>query len=214
MSATTARSREQDIARILELTGKPKPPTEKAWLVLTVGLPGSGKSTFCRGLAAATGAVILESDALRAALFETPAHDKDENRRLFDALYGAADVLLRSGVSVIVDATSLRERDRRPAYDVAAADGAGVLVLRFTAPFSVIVERMMLRRERRDSDDRSTAGLAVYARMAETEEPVLREHWKIDTSDAPATEATLQRAIETLTSGRVATRQATGGITT
>jgi hypothetical protein len=62
-----------------------------------------------------------------------------------------------------------------------------------------------------DPDDRSTAGLAVYTRMAETEEPVRREHWEIDTSDAGATESALQRAIETMKRTPAAVRRDTGG---
>jgi predicted kinase len=211
MSVTSARSREQAIARILELAGRAEPTTRKAWLVLTVGLPGSGKSTFCRKLAAATGAVILESDALRAALFATPSHDTEESRQLFEALYGAAGILLHEGVSVIVDATSLRERDRQPAYDTAAEAGAGLLILHFRVPFSVSVERLALRDGRKDPEDRSRAGMAVYTRLAETEQPVLREHWKIDTSDEPGTRAALQRLIETIKPGRPVLRQSTGG---
>ena len=208
----SARSLEQAIARILELTGRPNPPSQQAWLVLTVGLPGSGKSTFCRKLARATGALILESDALRAALFQPATHDKDESRQLFEALYGAARVLLREGASVIVDATNLREPDRRPAYDAAEATSAGLLILHFRVPHRVIAERLALRDRRSDPEDRSAAGMAVYTKMAETEQPVSREHWQIDTSDAESTETALQRAIEILRPRRsTAERQDTGG---
>jgi hypothetical protein len=215
MSVTSVRSHEQAIAQVLDLTGRPKPVSEKPSLVLTVGLPASGKSTFCRALARATGAIILESDALRTSLFPSPAHTKDESRQLFEALYGAARVLLRDGVSVIIDATNLRERDRRRAYEAAEATHAGLLILRFRAPERVIAERLALRDRRLDPEDHSTAGMLVYARMAETEQPVSREHWNIDTSDAPATEAALQRAIEKLRpQGGSATGQNRGGTIT
>src|SRR5258708_2047880 len=38
-------------------------------LILLRGLPGSGKSTFARALAASIGAVVLDKDLVRAALF-------------------------------------------------------------------------------------------------------------------------------------------------
>jgi hypothetical protein len=211
MSVTSAVPRDQAISRILELTTRPAARAEKPWLVVTAGLPASGKSTFGRKLARATGAAVLESDALRTALFGAPTHTKEESHRLFDALYGAAGRLLQDGCSVIVDATNLRERDRERAYAVAEASGAGLLLLHFRAPAAVITERLDRRSSGGDPDDRSTAGLAIYNRMAETEEPIRREHWKIDTSDASATEAALQRAIETLNPIHAAKSRDTGG---
>lgn len=41
-------------------------------LIVMAGLPGTGKSTLARRLAAATGAVVLDKDAVRAALFPPP----------------------------------------------------------------------------------------------------------------------------------------------
>ena len=198
MSVTSALTREQAIARILELTGQPEATGGRPWVVVMVGLPGSGKSTFSRRLASMTGAIVLESDALRAALFETPTHLPDESKQLFEALYGAAHCLVQAGASVIIDATNLREQDRQRAYDLAEVTGAEMLVLHFRVPERIIADRLTKRDSGGDPDDKSKAGLAVYAKLAETEEPVSREHWKIDTSDAAATEAALQRAIETL----------------
>lgn len=198
MSVTSALPREQAIARILELTGAHAAKHHAPWLVVTAGLPGSGKSTFSRRLAKATGAVVLESDELRAVLFGAPVHDRRESTLLFEGLYGAAQGLLLDGVSVIVDATNLRERDREQAYKVAARTGARILVLHFRASEAVTAERLSNRERRCDIEDKSTAGMAVYRRMAETEEPVSRDHWKIDTSDPEATDRALQRAIETL----------------
>ena len=212
MSVTSALPRAQAIARILELTAHPEVTGTRPWLVVTVGLPGSGKSTFARRLARATGAAVLESDGLRRALFPRASHGAAESKQLFDALYGAASRLLEDGVSVVVDATNLRERDRVRAYEVAEGVGVPVLLIHFRAPERVIAERLSKRGAGADPEDSSTAGLSVYMMLAETEEPVTREHWKIDTSDVDATEAALQRAIETLTTQpRPAVGRHTGG---
>src|SRR3954468_3208238 len=40
-------------------------------LVLMAGLPGTGKSTLARAIADRTGAIVLDKDAIRAALFPT-----------------------------------------------------------------------------------------------------------------------------------------------
>ena len=211
MSVTSALPRKQAVARILEQTGRPAAKYEKPWLVLMVGLPGSGKSTFARKLARETGAVILESDALRKALFDAPTHESDESKQLFGAIYDATRLLLESGASVIIDATNLRERDRRPAYDAAAATGVQLLVLHFKAPEAVTAQRLSGRDNHVDPDDQSTAGMGVYARMAETEEPLSRAHWEIETSDVENTQAALRRAIETLKSTHAVGEPHTGG---
>jgi hypothetical protein len=212
MSVMSARSPREAIARILELTGRPDTANAKPWLVLTVGLPASGKSTFSRALARETGALVLESDALREALFQPVTHDKDESRQLFEALYGATRSLLKDGAGVIVDATNLREGDRAQAYAIADECGARLLILHFRAPERVILDRLALREGRPDPDDHSRAGLAVYARLAETEQPVRRRHWRIDTSDAASTEAALKRAIRVLKPRRATVaRPNTGG---
>lgn len=39
-------------------------------LILMAGLPGTGKSTLCRALAAETGGTVIDKDHVRAALFE------------------------------------------------------------------------------------------------------------------------------------------------
>ena len=68
-------------------------------LVVISGLPGTGKSQFARELQRRTGAVVLESDALRRLLFEKPSYSWQESRRLFAAIHAVAERLLCEGVS-------------------------------------------------------------------------------------------------------------------
>lgn len=189
-SAATDRTQ-----RILHSLGPLPASTDPPTLVLTAGLPGSGKSTFVRRLAPAIGATILESDALRRLLYERPQHGATESRRLFGAIYGATRRLLSAGVSVVIDATNLRESERLPAYEIAAATGARLAVLYFTAPEAVVTERLERRLADTERLDASTAGIEVYYRMADREEPPARRHWRIDTSDPEAVEAALRAVI-------------------
>jgi predicted kinase len=198
MSVSSALPRDKAIARILELAGSPEIKNDPPWLVVTVGLPGSGKSTFARKLAARTGATRLESDAIRRALFQRPTHHAEESKQLFNAIHAAAEQLLRGRANVILDATNLRERDRAPLHEIAARTGANILMLHFRASEGDIAGRLSARGNCGDPEDNSTADMAVYARMAETEEPLSCAHWKIDTSNAVELEAALERAIATL----------------
>lgn len=181
-----------DVSRILNSFPNPTLENQAPSLLVTSGLPGSGKSTFCRRLAAETGAAVLESDALRNLLFPRPTHEAAESRRLFTALWQAARALLQLGASVIVDATNLRPADREPAYDIATQTGARLFLIRFDAPASVIEQRLARRVSEPDPADHSTAGIDVYRLMREAAVPLRDARWTIDTSDFEATEAALR----------------------
>ncbi len=197
MTDRRGRTLETNVSSILKAIGE-APPDQSTVpaLILTVGLPGSGKSSFVRRLAPEIDATVLESDALRRLLFGEPVYSTTESRRLFEAIRDSARELLEHGRNVIVDATNLKEADRQTGYTLADDTGARLLILRFSAPESVIEGRLRRRRDGADPDDSSSAGLAVYRRLAEREEPLIRTHWHIDTSDAAATESALHRVVK------------------
>jgi predicted kinase len=172
----------QDVERVLAEAG-PLPPTRpRPALVMTAGLPGSGKSRFCRALRRRTGAVILESDALRRALFGEPDHSQSESRRLFAAIHGAIERLLKAGVHTIFDATNLAEWQREPVYAIAERTRARLVLVWLEAPQTVVRARLAGRRRRVDPEDSSAAGHAVYERMRAQVEEIRRPHRVIDTS--------------------------------
>jgi predicted kinase len=189
MSLKAPSLREQDARRILDYLRVPSAPaTTTPLLIAAVGLPGSGKSTFSRRLAPKIGAAVLESDELRGLLFAAPVYSSAENRRVFRALHLVARQLLERGVPVIIDATSLRERDRRPIATLAAVTGARLMLLHFTAQEQVIEERLA-RRAAPGSTDSSRAGFGVYLLMADTAQPPEHVDWLIDTSDPAAADS-------------------------
>lgn len=172
----------EDIERILVEAGPLAPSGSRPALVMTAGLPGSGKSRFCRELRRRTGAVILESDALRQALFGQPEHSYPESRRLFVAIHGAIERLLWAGAHTILDATNLAEWQREPVYAIAERTGARLILVWLKAPPQVVQARLTDRYRGTDPQDQSTAGLAVYERMRAQVEEIQRPHRVIDTS--------------------------------
>jgi predicted kinase len=202
MAQRKRHARATDVERILKsLEPTPKDSSEGKSLVLTIGLPGSGKSTFCRRLRPLVNAVILESDALRHQRFGRPSYSASESRRLFQAIHGAARALLAEGSNVIVDATNLEEAHRRPLYAIAAEAQAKLVLLHFSADEEVIAARLEGRAQNRDSLDNSTAGYDVYQAMSGRLEAPLQQHFKIDTSDSIATEAVLSQVAEACRAG-------------
>jgi predicted kinase len=158
-----------------------------------VGLPGTGKSTFARALARETGAVVVESDRFRRLLFRTPSFSTRENAALFQALAGATARLLDKGQAVVIDATNLSERDRRPFYVLAESKGLPQFVVALEAPEALVEER--LARRLTAEHGYACADSTVYHRMKGRVEPISRGHLRLDTSDGAAVEAALAAVV-------------------
>lgn len=190
---------EADIAKIAEAIEPRRlavSASETPALVLLVGLPASGKSTFARRLAPLIDAVILESDVLRRLLFESPQHGDSESKRLFRAIHAVTFRLLLDHRSVIVDATNLREKHRKPFRDLATTAGARLQVVHLTAPEDVIFDRLAARRDAPDPFDASRAYEGVYALLEQQEEAPRGPHLRIDTSDPVAIDAALRTLVD------------------
>ena len=160
--------------------GQLPPPRPHPALVVVAGLPGTGKSLFSRELRLRTGAIILQSDAIRRLLFERPSYSWRESRRVFTTLHAAVETLLDSGMSCIVDATNLAEAYRQPLYDIGERHGAKLIVVEVTAPPEVAMAR--LRERAATPEDVSDADVAVYERMLPKWEEIGREHFVVDTA--------------------------------
>lgn len=180
-SASAAPTPETDVER-LRREALPLPqPVDKPCMTVLSGLPGSGKTTFARKLAARVPLAILESDALRQALVTRPKHSAKESKRLFSAIHTLAYELLLEGISVLVDATNLRESNRAELYALAERAGARLFLVSVEAPQEVIHERLEQRAMHPDPQDASTADWRVYRRMAPTAEPISRPHLTVST---------------------------------
>ena len=184
-----------DVNQVLAALGPLPPPRGRPVLLVVSGLPGTGKSLFCRELRRRAGVAILESDALRKFFFTRPIYSSEESQRLFTTVHAAIERLLASGVSCVLDATNLKERHREPLYAIAEEQGAKLILVEVTAPPEVILRRLDGRTQ--DSADLSDAGLAVYERMRREVEEIPREHHVVDTgADMGPALAKISREIE------------------
>jgi predicted kinase len=176
MASTTLNT---DIERVLDAVGPPRRTTARPALVVLVGLPATGKTHLARKIAARCGATVLESDALRRVFTRRPTYSPWESRRLFAAIHGAIDRLLADGASLILDATNVRERERRPLYETAASRHARLVLVQLEAPAAVVRERLALRA---GSGDNSAADIHVFRRMQRSAEVISRPHHVVDSS--------------------------------
>ena len=106
-------------------------------IVVLVGLPGSGKSTYLERL----GITPLSSDVIRQLLADD-ATDQTIHVRVFRCLRYLLRQRLAIGRSATyVDATHLTPAERRPYIDIANRYGCAIEALYFDVPLDVCLAR-------------------------------------------------------------------------
>lgn len=106
-------------------------------IVVAVGLPGSGKSTYLVRL----GANAISSDEVRRLIIDDP-HDQTIHNRVFCAMR----YLVRQRIAVgrpvtYVDATHLTPWERQPYFIIAQRYGCEVEALFFDVPVEICLDR-------------------------------------------------------------------------
>lgn len=173
------------------------PPGLRPCLALVAGLPGTGKSTLARALAA-DGFVWVRSDAVRKQLAglspETSARAAQDSglytpawtARTYARCRDLADEALTAGLRVVVDA-NFKSTEQRAAF-VALARDLGVPLHVFVCETDPTTAKARLSRR---TDDASDADPAVYDAARAAWEPVdpALDAVVIDTSGSPETSA-------------------------
>jgi aminoglycoside phosphotransferase family enzyme/predicted kinase len=150
-------------------------------LVLSCGLPASGKSYAARAIAEPFEAPVFRSDVKRKQLaglpparlepvaYGTGLYAPEMSDRTYAALREEAGNALRRGRTAIVDASFSSARQRRPFAELAAELGVPFVVVELRASEATIRER--LERRARESGNPSDADLGIYLAMRQDFEP-------------------------------------------
>lgn len=197
MPARTAEFRQRLQQRLHTASGLADPP--QPTLVIMHGVSGSGKSWMSERLVAALPALRIRSDLERKRM--TGALDRSAhadvgqgiytpalNHRVYAHLADRAEICLRAGCSVIVDATFLDAADRELFQGIAARLRAGYVIVACQADAAVLAGRIEERT--RLGHDPSDATPAVLAKQLSNVRPFTpREQlhvFSVDTRDDDA----------------------------
>jgi hypothetical protein len=152
-------------------------------LIITHGLPGSGKSTFAQTALERLQAIRIRSDVERKRLFGMhPLDDSrsgtnngiysgDATRRTYTRLHELARDLLDAGFPVIVDAAFLKQDEREQFHALALSLSVPFVIVNMKASTSTLGERIMLRRNA--ANDASEADLDVLQTLQAAQQPLL-----------------------------------------
>lgn len=116
-------------------------------VVITVGAPGSGKSTWVEKYKNTHPYInFLSSDALRA-VFGKDENDQTVSARVFEYMEHEVDRLLKKGEDVCIDATNMHRRARKVWIDLAKKHGATVTAYVFVVDRDTLIKRNQKRGE-------------------------------------------------------------------
>ena len=151
----------------------------KPFLIITHGLPGSGKTTLSQAVLEKLGAIRVRSDMERKRLAGLPSETRshsgiasgiyslDASRAAYSRLLELAREVLSSGFPVIVDAAFLSAGERGRFRNLAQNLSAPFIIASLKAPRSSLEERILARK-----NDASEADLAVLDALEASSEPL------------------------------------------
>jgi predicted kinase len=173
---------DRDLLKLKESLGTLPEAMANPGFVVVSGLPGTGKTFFCKKLAERCAFYVVESDALRKVLFPRPDYTPAESARLFNAIHSLIESLLKNGIPICFDATNLSERNREYLYRIRDRTGARMILISVEAPSAVAYQRLQSRKTATVSEGESDADWEVYKQMKPKVEKILRNHLVVDTS--------------------------------
>jgi predicted kinase len=121
----------------------------------SIGLPGSGKSTFLKRFAHEQRFFYWQNDEARRRIFSSPQHDRSENDILGRAASYSFEQALAAGVSCIYDVNLNQRRHRRSLAQLAQNYGADFVLVWLQIPQAMAEARVAERAQAASGEQRA-----------------------------------------------------------
>ena len=114
-------------------------------LIILIGLPGSGKSTYANSLCKEDNKIVwLSSDSIRKELYGDESIQGDPNK-VFQVLHNRVKLYLTCDITVIYDATNVNRKSRKQVISIAKSLLATVEAHIVWCPYEECIRRDALR---------------------------------------------------------------------
>ena len=121
-------------------------------LLITCGLPGTWKTETSEEISKIKGYPIVRNDLVRKEVLknedifdEKVASNMDRRTMVYDETFRRAEETVKSGDSVIIDATFVTQSLRRRAAEIAAKHNKTFVILQTDCPQEVAIRRILRR---------------------------------------------------------------------
>ncbi|MDG1277115.1 MAG: AAA family ATPase [Algoriphagus sp.] len=158
-------------------------------LVMVMGLPGSGKSYFAKGLAKEIGAEYLGSDEIRKEIGLMGSYQMDNKLSVYEEMLSRAKEIHKSGRSLVLDGTFYLQKIRDPFISFAKSLSWKLLIIHIKADEELISKRLSKPREDSEAD------MEVYQKIKSEFEPIREAHLLIQSTDS-ALQESVEKAVK------------------
>ncbi len=147
-------------------------------LIITHGLPGSGKSTFAQLALERLGALRIRSDVERKRLYGlapladsgAKIYQQDATHRTYARLLELAQLILEARFPVIVDAACLLYAERESFRALARELGVPFVIAHLQTELEILEQR--LKQRSKTGNDVSEADISVMQKLSAIQEPL------------------------------------------
>jgi predicted kinase len=140
---------------------------KKKALIILVGPPASGKSTWGKKFAAENNLTYVSTDAIRAEL-GTGEGDQSVSAQAFATARARVSAALGAGKSAMIDATSVTKKARKDWVNLARGHAAYIIAVAFEVPREELLRRDA-QRERHVGPEIVDRFLGKYERPTDVE---------------------------------------------
>lgn len=141
-------------------------------LVITMGLPGSGKTVFAQSAVEKLPAICLRSDIERKRLANDlmETYGEESKQKVYYFLLAAAASMTEAGMTVVIDASFIKADNRDLFHKMAEKRSIPFAIALVTSDSALMEERLAERSER--NDDASDADVDVLMKLKDKWEPL------------------------------------------